>query len=511
MMLRGQLVTAVILSCFSGTNVFAQDDVTARQTVVKIFCTSNQLNLSSPWKRGSGAEASGSGVWLGGNRILTNEHLVDYPTQISVQPYESAERLPADVVFVSPEMDLAIIEVDGDLPFEELEPPQFAKTLPSLRSTVRVYGYPEGGTSLSVTEGIVSRIEYRPYTHGEFGLRIQVDAAINPGNSGGPAYVDDEIIGLAFQRRSRSDNIGYLIPSEEVLRFLRNAEENKPGVKPRLPIRFQRLVNVGLRRKLKLDRTSTGVWVRELMEVEEDEYPIQIGDIITHIADHNIDNSGQARLADDLLVNFEYFVPQLVSNGSVPLRIIRDGKEQSVDAPVQQPKPRLLPPLKGRYPDYFVYGPMVFISGPADFVGVLENLLASSDSRQRLSGLAGFTTLARRRSPLVTRRYDLPAFDGEELVMIANWLPHRLRIGYGAPNMQVIDTINGIDIRNLKHLVETLRDLDDDFVEIQFAESQVETLIFEREKIVAANEDILLNNGIPRQGSPELLRIWNGD
>lgn len=148
-----------------GSMVQAQDDAAIRRSVVKVFCTSNQVDLSNPWKRGSSKQSTGSGIWLGGKRILTNDHVVNYATQISVQPYESADRIPADVVISSPEMDLAIIEVESDAPFQGLEPPTFAKELPKLRETVRVYGYPEGGSSMSVTEGIVSRIEYRGYSH----------------------------------------------------------------------------------------------------------------------------------------------------------------------------------------------------------------------------------------------------------------------------------------------------------------------------------------------------------
>ena len=69
---------------------------------------------------------------------MTNEHVVRYPTQISVQPYESAERIPATVLAVSPEMDLAVIELDTDEAFAGLEPPAFDERLPKLRTTVRV-------------------------------------------------------------------------------------------------------------------------------------------------------------------------------------------------------------------------------------------------------------------------------------------------------------------------------------------------------------------------------------
>src|SRR3990172_5005335 len=134
-----------------------QDDAALRRTVVKVFCSGNRVSLNSPWKRDGGQSVSGSGIWLGARRVLTNEHVVDYATQVSVQPYESAERIPADVVTASPEMDLAIIELESDAAFAGLKPPTFSPGLPKLRSTVRVYGFPDGGSSLSVTEGIVSR------------------------------------------------------------------------------------------------------------------------------------------------------------------------------------------------------------------------------------------------------------------------------------------------------------------------------------------------------------------
>ena len=83
-----------------------------------------------------------------------------------------------------------------------------------------------------------------------------------------------------------------MIPSEEVIRFLENAEKNENVHKPVLPIVFQRLLNRGLRKKLGLERNTTGVWVRDLVEAGID-YPIRIGDICTHIGEHNIDNRGQ--------------------------------------------------------------------------------------------------------------------------------------------------------------------------------------------------------------------------
>lgn len=54
---------------------------------------------------------------------------------------------------------------------------------------------------MSVTSGVVSRIEVTSYVHGAAELLgIQIDAAINSGNSGGPAFNNQgECVGIAFQ------------------------------------------------------------------------------------------------------------------------------------------------------------------------------------------------------------------------------------------------------------------------------------------------------------------------
>jgi S1-C subfamily serine protease len=91
-------------------------------------------------------------------------------------------------------------------------------------------GYPIGGESLSVTAGVVSRIELQEYAQGgETLLAIQIDAAINSGNSGGPVInEDDQLVGVAFQSLATldSENIGYVIPVDILRHFLQDIERH---------------------------------------------------------------------------------------------------------------------------------------------------------------------------------------------------------------------------------------------------------------------------------------------
>ena len=63
--------------------------------------------------------------------------------------------------------------------------------LPTLQDAVTVAGYPIGGDTVSVTSGVVSRIEVLSYVHGATELLgVQIDAAINSGNYGSPYFHD---------------------------------------------------------------------------------------------------------------------------------------------------------------------------------------------------------------------------------------------------------------------------------------------------------------------------------
>ena len=55
-----------------------------------------------------------------------------------------------------------------------------------------------------------------------------------------------------------------------------------------------------------------------------------------------------------------------------------------------------------------------------------------------------------------------------------------------------------------------LRDLKDEFVVFRFEQWGGETLVFPRKEMMAATEDILSDNGVRAQGSPELLAVWTG-
>jgi hypothetical protein len=96
--------------------------------------------------------------------------------------------------------------------------PTLSTSLPKLDENVTCVGFPTGGTQISVTRGVVSRIDVDSH----YVLRIQIDAAINPGNSGGPVFDEHQkVVGVASAHLRGAGNIGYIIPSKIVAMFYR--------------------------------------------------------------------------------------------------------------------------------------------------------------------------------------------------------------------------------------------------------------------------------------------------
>ena len=157
---------------------------------------------------------------------------------------------------------------------------------------------------------------------------------------------------------------------------------------------------------------------------------------------------------------------------------------------------RLIPEFQGEMPDYFIHGPLVFSPAKSEAVSLYA----------RLNPL-----LYAGNSPLVRRRFDRVRFPGEELVVItAPMFRHKIARGYDDPVGKVVRSVNGVEVKNLRHLVELLRDCTDEFLTFRFADDWSEVLVFDRKEMARVTEEIMEDNGIAptRRGSAEVLRVW---
>ena len=463
-----------------------------RRSVVKVFATQRWPNLFRPWQKQAPQRVVGSGVVIDEGQIVCNAHLVTYVSQIDqvdqieVQPFDVSKKFSAKLVAFAPEIDLALLKVTS--PAFRQPSLKLVAGLPRVNDRVSTFGFAAGGLGLATTRGIVSRIEYGP-----LGLRIAITAAPNPGFSGGPAVVENQMVGMVFGVGMPGANIGYLIPNEEIKAFLKDCADGVYHGKPKLLDSLQSMENAALRAKLGLPPETTGVLVRDPYR-SDPAYPLKKGDVITRVGNHEIDNLGMVRMEEDLRLPFTYLVPKLARKQLVGLTVLRGGESKDVALPVSRKRDFVIPGLEGAHPSYFVFGPLVFSAASEDFVAALAPYLSEAWSLQN--------------SPLLSRRSDRRAFKNEQLVVVTAMLEDNSTKGYDNPSGQVVSHVNGTPIRNLRHLVETLRNSKEQYVEVEFTEKHVETLVFKRQEVLHVWKRLMLENGIREPSSADLRKVW---
>jgi S1-C subfamily serine protease len=416
----------------------------ARKNVVMVEVTSQTWDYRLPWNPGTVSSARGAGFVISGKRILTNAHVISGARYITVQREADPRKYPAKVKFVAHDCDLAMVEV---------EDPEFFKgtsalslgDIPELESVVSVYGFPIGGDRLSVTRGVVSRIDYNSYTHSgrESHLAIQIDAAINPGNSGGPVMQNDKVVGVAFQgfRGDVAQNVGYMIPTPVIRRFLKDVEDGKYDYYVDIAIRWMTLENPAMRKYLGRPNDGLGVVVTDIFAEGSSAGLLRKGDVLLSIDGHPIESDGSVRLQGQP-VQLEEIVERKFAGDPVDLELWRNRKLERVMLKLRPAEMfSMYEILYEPPPRYVLYGGLVFQPMTANLMAVLAG---SADLRLRQTyALFGQDQIYR---------------DTPEPVILSFVLPDPLNVYLRGMAGQLVREINGHRIRTLADVEPALRD-----------------------------------------------------
>lgn len=201
-----------------------------QDTVVQIFPNITQFNWLEPYKSPNQMLATGSGFFIDDQgHIITNAHVVDQARSVTIQiPSFGKRRFEVEIVGVSPDRDLALLRLTEEERKVLQDVMGSIKYLPLSNSDhvhraeeIMALGYPLSQQSLKSTTGVMSGQEH---IDGHF--MFQISAPINPGSSGGPCLnLRGEVIGVSRAGiYGGAQNVGYIIPSNEVALFLKQLE-----------------------------------------------------------------------------------------------------------------------------------------------------------------------------------------------------------------------------------------------------------------------------------------------
>ena len=285
--------------------------------------------------RGAGVVLSDKGL------LLTNYHVIEpvLGAQLSsveagagwlTARYANGRARAAKVVATDVDEDLAILQLERDRDDERFAKAPIGRSQ-DLRLGEQVFaiGAPVGFEATVVT-GIVSALDRTGVLANPALPVIQLDAAINFGNSGGPLFnLRGELVGITAARSARGEGIGFAIPIDHVLSFLRALVSQTRGRAGAIGVRFEpeaevdaRIAPLGYRSGLTVAEVESG---RPAAAAG-----LRSGDIIVAIRGRRYDELGGS-VADrwafaQLLIET---VRSLLPGETLSLEVIRDGSSGS--------------------------------------------------------------------------------------------------------------------------------------------------------------------------------------
>jgi S1-C subfamily serine protease len=464
-----------------------------RNSVIKVHTQSDAPDYDQPWQKKGVDSSAGSALIVStkrGPRVLTNAHVVQNQVFVQVRRYGQATKYVAEVEGVGHECDLALLSVADDRFFRGAAPIRVGE-LPTLGQQVTVLGYPVGGERLSVTRGIVSRIEVMSYTQSQRRLlAVQIDAAINSGNSGGPVVNEDgKLVGVAFEALEEAENIGYMIGSPVVRHFLEDMDSGTFDGFPDLGVETQTLESAAHRRALGLPAKQLGgLLVSEVAYGGSAWRMLRRGDIILKIGSTPVASDGSVRFRKGERIHFSYLVARHHVGETLRVTFWRKGAVGSCDIKLK-PAHYLVP--EDRFdvrPTYYTFGGLLFVPLSRDY---LKTWGSEWWNHAPARLMAVYENGVRTQSR-------------QEIIVLQKVMADRVNQGYHDIESQIVTHVQGKKVRHLRHLVRILDRTRQRFVRFELDDGR--TVVLERAAAQQRQAEILGNFGIPRDRSDDLLK-----
>ena len=446
-------------------------------SVIKIFTTSVKPNYYQPWQMRTQKFSTGSGVIIEKGYILTAAHVVSNGVYVEVKKSTDPKKFIAHVKWISHDADLALLKVEDQSFFKGTKALTFGK-VPHRQDGVAVYGYPQGGNEISITQGIISRIEQTMYVHSDFDLlALQIDAAINPGNSGGPVFdAQGDIVGIAMQSLSSADNIGYLVPTPVIKHFLDDIKDGGYDGFPDDGLYIQTMENSSLKEYYKMGE-RTGVVITKIVPGSSCDGYLKQDDILLAIDGVKVADDATIEMKENGRVAANYLIRSHHISDNFKATILREGEEITLDIPLKG-LVSLIPFEHEQRPQYYIFGGLVFMP-------LSKNYLYEWGR--------SWVQKAPVRFVDIVKNENFPSEERREIVFLQSILADRENAGYGLSHAIVLK-VNGTKIDSFTSLIHSIENSQDKEVKITLQGGSI--IVLNKEKALEANTRLLKRYGI---------------
>lgn len=425
-------------------------------SLVKVNATSQSYNLHLPWQKESPTGRRGLGVVLAGGRVLVTAQMVADATYIELELPESGQKVPAKVVAVDYEANLALLET----PPSDKQKTFFAGLKPmGLDSTARIKDDVEVLQTGRVGELIkspltINKVLTRRYIVEGSNFLVYEAAGIVRSEANSftlPVVKGGKLVGLLLSYDSKNQ-VTTILPGPIIEHFLKDVADGSYEGFPGLGMEMQSTQDEQFREYLGLKPDAPGVLISAVLKGGSAEKTgMKKGDVLVSINGFTIDIRGDYKdpqygpLSSSHLVRGRAYV-----GDKIEIKVLREGKEVTLSGQLTRRGPDahlVLPYLFDKGPRYVLMGGMLFQELSRPYLG-------SFGEEQRGGAILRLARIASHPD-----KYEEAG--RKKLVFLSMVLPTPSAQGYDKLGGQVINKVNGKAINSLDDLAEAFKNVKD--------------------------------------------------
>lgn len=430
--------------------------VVQNNSLVRVNATSQSYSLHLPWQKESPSSRRGLGVVLDGNRVLVTGQMVADSTYIELELPEKGQKIPAKVVAVDYEANLALLESvpsDRQKAFFAGLKPMAVDTSARIEDKVDILQTGRVG-ELIKSELKIGKVLTRRYNVEGSGFLVYEANNIVRSEANSftlPVVKNGKLVGLLLSYDSKNQ-VTTILPAPIIEHFLKDVADGSYEGFPSLGMELQSTLDEQFREYLGLKPDAPGVLISMVMKGGSAEKSgMKKGDILVAINGFAIDSRGDYKdpqfgaLSSSHLVRGRAYV-----GDKVEIKVIREGKEVTLNGELTRRKPDdylVLPYLFDKGPRYVLMGGLLFqeLSRP---------YLDAFGEEQRGGAILRLSHIASHP--------DKSEEEGrKKLVFLSLVLPTPSAQGYEKLGGQVVNKVNGKAINDLNDLADAFKNAKD--------------------------------------------------
>jgi len=406
--------------------------------VVRIRVTYQTFDPFQPWQKGKPGTRHGYGVLLDTGRVLTTESLIRNHTLVELSKARSGERILACVESEDCHANVAMLRLMDTNSLRELPTLSLAEGVP-LDAKVEILQF-DKTTQLQRGEGQVVRILVDSLPQAPYQvLLFNVLTDLNVDGQGAAVVYDGALAGLIISY-DRSRRMGKMLPYGILKHFVEDSADGDYAGFASAGIIWRALVDPAKRRYLGLTSPDTGIQILSSLRGTHAFEILKPNDVVIAWDGHNVDSLGFYDDPEFGRLAFPHLIKGRREPGDTALvRIVRDGREQELSLRLGRARDSaaLIPENTTAIPEeYLIDGGLVIRELTGHFL--------------RAHGSEWETRVDSRLVHLYsTRRHD-PEREGDRVLVLSMVLPDSINIGYQDFRDQIIEKVNGEEVRNIQ-------------------------------------------------------------